>query len=197
MGFIVVLTACGNSSEEISPLPVKKNEQMVSEKTGGVDAVVAHQQKIRSIINEELAKQYPTQHPDSGETVVDDEAMLEDLVWYWDDDNKKAIFKVDHDNSPRWREARKNIEERLGEMVVIRQAIKNPKMLKDMIEPVTDFLKTKNIKKDMSVSWSPIEEKVIVKVDDLSQELANEIKAKFGSDNITIEEMPDRNAQDT
>ncbi|MDQ8734223.1 hypothetical protein [Paenibacillus sp. LHD-38] len=199
--FIVILTACGMSEQKTKldtpQVEEKKNLPPKKAEAGVIDDLIAFQQDVRSVIEEELVKQYPTKHPDSGETEVDNEALLEDLVWYWDNDNKKVIFKVYHENSPKWKEARKHIEERLGEMVVIKQATKNLKMLKDLVEPVTDFLKTKNIKKDMSVSWSPIEEKVIVKVDDLTQELENEISSKFGSDNVTVEEMPDRNAQDT
>ncbi|MGM0884268.1 MAG: hypothetical protein ACQEXQ_24915 [Bacillota bacterium] len=199
---IVILTACGITSEQKTKLDTpqveeKKNLPPKKAEAGAIDDLNAFQQDVRSVIEEELDKQYPTKHPDSGETVVDNEALLEDLIWYWDNDSNKAIFKVDKENSPKWKEARKHIEERLGAKVVIKKATKNPKMLQDMVEPVTDFLKTKNYNKAMSVGWSPVEEKVIVKVDDLTQNLADEIKAKFGFDNVSVEEMPDRNAQDT
>lgn len=200
--FIVILTACGITSEQKTKLDTpqvegKKNLPPKKAEAGVIDDLIAFQQDVRSVIEEELVKQYPTKHPDSGEAVLDNEALLEDLIWYWDNDSNKAIFKVDKENSLKWKEVRKHIEERLGAKVVIKKATKNPKMLQDMVEPVTDFLKTKNYNKDVSVGWSPVEEKVIVKVDDLTPKLEDEIKAKFGFDNVYVEEMPDRNAQDT
>lgn len=154
--------------------------------TNELEEVIVFQDDVFPIIKEELVKQYPQTHPVTGDVSISDE-MLDDVVWYWDNNNKKVIFVVLKEDSAKWKEARKDLEARLGEKVVIKKAKKDHKHMRDVVtNEISDFLRKEKGIKNASIAWNPKKEMVVVESNELTEELANEIKAMFGSDNVEV-----------
>lgn len=154
--------------------------------TNELEEVIVFQDDVFPIIKEELVKQYPQTHPVTGDVSISDE-MLDDVVWYWDNNNKKVIFVVIKEDSAKWKEVRKDLEARLGEKVVIKKAKKDHKHMRDVVtNEISDFLRKEKGIKNASITWNPKKEMVVVESNELTEELANEIKAMFGSDNVEV-----------
>ena len=142
-----------------------------------LDEIVAFQDEVGKVVIEELAKQY-----------VGDESM-NDFIWYWDNDNRKIVFIVYREDSPKWIKTRKQLEDRLSDKIVIRKAKKDHKRLQEVSDAIMPWLISEYAVKNGSSSYDPITEKVTVEIYEYTEEIADAIKAKFGSEDIEVVKM--------
>ncbi|MUT65210.1 hypothetical protein [Paenibacillus sp. NEAU-GSW1] len=162
----------------------------VNEAKQPFDQITAFQSEVIPIIEEALIRQFPAESRISDtETVsVVSEDFSKQATYYYDNDNindLKVVFLIAQENTPQMKAIRAELEGKLGDKVLFKQASQNPYEMRQFSKKVADCVSMFEID-SYSVGYDEKNEEVVAK-GDFTDEQVRQLRDKFGSDALRIE----------